>query len=62
MEWLPASPFSAARKRINSECEDDDDDDDVEFKMLLSVFDDKSAPSVEEVKRFSATRIEIIKK
>jgi hypothetical protein len=60
--YLPASPFSAARKRINSECEDDDDDDDVEFKMLLSVFDDKSAPSAEEVKRFSATRIEIIKK
>jgi hypothetical protein len=47
------SPFSAARKRINSECGDDDDnDDDVEFKSLLSVYDGKSATSAEEVKRF----------
>jgi hypothetical protein len=55
---IPVSPFSAARKRINSEC-DDDNDDDEEFKSLLSVYDDKSAISVEEVKRFSATKISI---
>jgi hypothetical protein len=63
IDLIPVSPFSAARKRINSECEvgndDDDDDDDVEFKSLLFVYDDKSAISVEEVKRFSTTRIRI---
>ncbi len=52
------SPFSAARKRIMSECEDEDDDDEW-FKSLLSVYDGKSATSVEEVKRFSATKINI---
>ncbi len=60
---IPVSPFSAARKRINSECEDDNDDDnddDEEFKSLLSVYDGKSATSVEEVKRFSATKIWMI--
>jgi hypothetical protein len=31
----------------------------VEFKSLLSVYDDISATSVEEVKRFSATKISI---
>jgi len=43
-----------------SECEDEDEDDDDEwFKSLLSVYDGKSATSVEEVKRFSATKINI---
>jgi hypothetical protein len=55
-DWIPVSPFSAARKRIKSECEEDDDDDD-EFRSLLFVYDGKSATSVEEVKRFSATKI-----
>ena len=38
----------------------EEDDDDDEFKSLLFVYDGKSATSVEEVKRFSATKIQII--
>lgn len=64
---LPASPFSATGKRYSEGGDDgcgddegddvDDDDDVVEFKSLLSVYDDKSGTSVGEVKRFSATKI-----
>jgi len=42
---------------------DDDviDDSDVEFISILSVYDGRSATSVENFKRFSATKIWIIK-
>ena len=59
---IPVSPFSATLKRIKSECEDDDGDnmvvDDLEFRSLLFVVNvGISATFVEEVKRFSATKI-----
>lgn len=54
-EHLPASPFSAAWIRVNSELFDDDDDE-MELRSLLSVYDDKSGTSVVEFKRFSATK------
>ena len=63
MRKIPVFPFSAALKRIKSECvdednddDDDDDDDDVKFTFSLSMCDDRSVAFVESVKRFSATR------